>query len=116
MPCFSSTTTFFQGQDPAAIAGAKPLLETGRVKVLYYEYNNMGLWHSMQLRDVVETLDKLGYGCYFDGPTLTSISGSCWRDGYEFKGWSNVVCAHRNHFMYGELVAMSWQGKSSSGA
>ena len=69
--------------------------------MIYFEYNSGGLWAHVELRNVVGMLDELDYGCFFDGqPTLTSISGSCWRSNYEFKGWSNVVCAHRDHFMF----------------
>lgn len=92
------------------MGGAKPLLEAGRVHLLYFEYNKIGLWRSIDLQETVALLDLLDYGCFFAGqPTLTSISGSCWDPAYEIKYWSNVVCAYRPHFMFKELLAMSWQ-------
>jgi hypothetical protein len=41
-------------------------------------------------------------------PTYTRITG-CWDDAYEFKGWSNVVCATTGHFMHAVLERLSFR-------
>lgn len=41
-------------------------------------------------------------------PTLTRITG-CWDDSFEFKSWSNVVCAQREHWMHAVLEQLSFR-------
>lgn len=61
------------------------------------QYNSMGLWTTETLKASVDFLARLGYVCYFDAPQgLTRLSG-CWAPAYEFKGWSNVICAVHGH-------------------
>jgi FkbM family methyltransferase len=113
----SSSTSFLidilkidtEGFDPAVLKGATRVLQAKQAAIVYFEYNKMNLWRTVNLKTVIEDLDELDYVCYFEGrPTLTRITG-CWDNRFEFKRWSNVVCTPNDHFMYPALEHMSFR-------
>ncbi len=62
-------------------------------RLLYFEYNDLGLWKTRPLKALITKLQEYGYYCYYDGsPNLTRIT-ACWYDSYDIRSWSNVVCA-----------------------
>lgn len=97
-----------EGNDPAVLMGATNVLRNKKVGIVYFEYNYMGMWKTHNLEDIVTNFDSMDYVCYFEGsPTLTRLT-QCWHDSYEFRGWSNVVCVQRSHFMYEEMERMAF--------
>ena len=86
-----------EGFDPNVINGAMTTLEQGKADIVAFEYHGIGLWVDTSLESVVVSLDLLGYACYLDGsPTLTRLDAQCWHADYEYKSWSNVVCARKS--------------------
>ena len=91
-----------EGWDALVIEGAKSLLSQRRVKVIEFEYHSVGLWSShatrrRNLRDIVSMLTSWQYECFWQGVfgMLAPMSGASWCDQFEFRSWSNVVCAHQ---------------------
>ena len=86
-----------EGFDPDVISGALVTLEQGKADIVTFEYHGIGLWVETSLQSVVASLEVSGYACYLDGsPTLTRLDAQCWHADYEFKSWSNVVCARKS--------------------
>ncbi|GIL61561.1 hypothetical protein Vafri_16020 [Volvox africanus] len=97
-----------EGFDPAVLAGAYESLANQRVGLLSFEYHKLWNQSGSTLKQCVHYLDDLGYSCYYDGPVLAKVSGSCWKDAYEIRRWSNIVCVRRGTGMEKELYAGSY--------
>lgn len=93
-----------EGWDALVIEGARGLLKSKRVSVLEFEYHGVGMWSAHRrghrnLKTTVATLYGYGYRCFWQASsahngTLIPMNGPGeWCDGYEFRSWSNVVCA-----------------------
>ena len=84
-----------EGYDYNVLKGASSALKAHAVGALIFEYHGIGLWkETITLQQVVQELDEqFGYVCYFAGrPTPTRLT-RCWNAVYEFRHWSNVLCA-----------------------
>ena len=88
--------------------GLRRHFKSRSVRIVEFEYHGINAWsksgintastHGFKftLKQVVRNMDRYGYDCYFEGqPTLTRLT-RCWREDYEFRSWSNVVCVDRN--------------------
>eukprot|EP00547_Thalassionema_nitzschioides_P007172 CAMPEP_0194218232 /NCGR_PEP_ID=MMETSP0156-20130528/23286_1 /TAXON_ID=33649 /ORGANISM="Thalassionema nitzschioides, Strain L26-B" /LENGTH=340 /DNA_ID=CAMNT_0038947513 /DNA_START=241 /DNA_END=1263 /DNA_ORIENTATION=- len=84
-----------EGLDFDVLFGAGDVLD--RTEYIEFEYHVVGHWFNYHLMDAVRLLDGKGFTCYWAGKEkLWRITG-CYHDYYNtFKGWSNVVCAHRS--------------------
>ena len=86
-----------EGFDPDVISGAVTTLQQGKVDIVTFEYTEIGVWVDTSLESVVASLEVSGYACYLEGsPTLTRLDAQCWHADFEFKKWSNVVCARKS--------------------
>lgn len=89
-----------EGWDALVVEGARHMLLQKRIRVLSFEYHDLGFWRRevsdhRTLRGLLDWLYEFGYLCFGEGQTsLFPISGECWRDSYEMRRWSNVVCSH----------------------
>lgn len=100
-----------EGADPLVLAGASSLL--GATRLLQFEYHFRGSWAPpTSLRNIVEDLDA--FDCYLQGPdaTLWRLSAGCWDDAFEFREWSNVVCANSSdvhaHAALSKFAVLPW--------
>ena len=87
-----------EGNDPAVLKGAENTLREGAVEVLQFEYNGeRGLWKdpSVLLKPIVEHLDSLRYTCFLEASHKLYLLSRCWNPSFEWKAWSNVICAHQ---------------------
>ena len=83
-----------EGYDHAVLlGGGRETLQ--RTEYVEFEYNWKGEWKEASLRQTVDTLDSLGFTCYWSGQNKLWRLTSCWLDHFEEKFWSNVACAHR---------------------
>ena len=98
-----------EGHDPAILRGAAQTLASGRVTVVEFEYNDVGMWGLKRLGDVVASLDGAGYTCFLEARTALRVLTGCWSsDAYEFWRWSNVLCVRRSRpDLLNALYAMS---------
>lgn len=78
------------------LKGARKVLESRRVRVLKFEYHSLEPWPSVQLGDVVNDLDAMGYDCYFEADHHVVRLTGCWHPEFEFHLWSNVMCVLRS--------------------
>ena len=104
-----------EGHDALVLEGARHLLQHKRVEVLEFEYHSVGMWdgttlHHRNLKNVSAALHNFGYSCFWQrgrdsesaktdrssavDASLVSMNGVSWCDMYEFRSWSNIVCAH----------------------
>ncbi|GLI66372.1 hypothetical protein VaNZ11_010155 [Volvox africanus] len=97
-----------EGFDPAVLAGAYESLSSQRIGLLSFEYHRLWNRSGSTLKQCVDYLDDLGYSCYYDGPVLAKVSGNCWKDAYEIRRWSNIVCVRRGTAMEKELYTGSY--------
>ena len=96
-----------EGYDYRVADGASYFLDGGRVGLYIFE-----LWgRNIPLRQHLERLARAGFRCYFPQSleqhiyrAFVPISGVCWREEYNYVGWSNVVCANTKRAP--ELVRM----------
>ena len=82
-----------EGHDSLVLLGARQLLSARRVRVLQFEYHERGLWAKTPLSPRVRWLHRNGYTCFWQSKT-GPLSPFLPRCSYDFKRWSNVVCAH----------------------
>lgn len=102
----SWVTVDAEGFDALIIEGMAKALQQKRIGVLEFEYSAVGAWAASQagrkaaleprtLKSTLEKLHRFGYLCYFQTrDSVFPASGQCWHDAFEFRGWSNLVCAH----------------------
>ena len=93
----SQLTIDAEGHDPIVLDGARLLLAERRIRIVEFEYNRMGAWmEAHALERTIERLHRWRYECFFQGNfgQLARASGANWCAAYEFRGWSNLVCAH----------------------
>jgi hypothetical protein len=84
-----------EGFDAPVLAGGAALLARGGVRLLLFEYHNFRAWRETELKTVVEALDAYGYDCFLLQQKLALRLTGCWDPAFEFKYWSNVMCAYR---------------------
>lgn len=94
-----------EGYDALVLEGMHSTLRSQRVGTIEFEYSGKGSW-ALQAREprtlqtTLKHLELYGYRCYLQSRhSLLPASGPCWRDGFEFRGWSNVLCAHEPHVL-----------------
>jgi len=100
-----------EGHDALVLEGAMEALRSRRVRLVEFEYHGCGMWASSSGsgRSLHTTLDTLhrhaGFKCFWQGDakpaphgansSLVAVdSGAAWCEAYEFRGWSNLICAH----------------------
>ena len=84
-----------EGWDAPVLRGAIGALRAKLVRVLEFEYHNEHKWPTTeQLQDAVSLLESVGYYCFWqsNGGELAALRP--WCPGFEFRQWSNLVCAH----------------------
>ena len=84
-----------EGLDAPVLAGGGALLARGGVRLLVFEYHNFRAWRETELRSVVAALDAHGYDCFLLQKKLALRLTGCWAPEFEFRAWSNVMCAYR---------------------
>jgi hypothetical protein len=84
-----------EGLDAPVLAGGGALLARGGVRLLVFEYHNFRAWRETELRGVVAALDAHGYDCFLLQKKLALRLTGCWAPEFEFRAWSNVMCAYR---------------------
>ncbi|KXZ46826.1 hypothetical protein GPECTOR_40g560 [Gonium pectorale] len=94
-----------EGYDPTVLAGAYSALQAHRISVVTFEYNTVWNRVNATLQQCVRYMDDLGYVCFYDGPRLFKISGTCWDARYEIKKWTNIVCVARGSVLELEFLA-----------
>lgn len=87
-----------EGHDPLVLTGLRNSLKKNLIKILIFEYHNLGLWLKYQLSKIVVELDELGYNCFFMGQNRLWKLTKCWHEIYEFYSWSNVMCILRTDY------------------
>ena len=56
----------------------------------------MGSWFDTSLEAEAARLDAAGYTCFLESQRgLWALGDGCWVPQFEFRQWSNVVCARR---------------------
>lgn len=83
-----------EGNDPAVLAGARQSLKDGVFDMVTFEHHEVGLWSSTQLLDVVTSLAKHEYACFYDGKDQLFRLTGCYNARWNEKRWTNVVCVH----------------------
>ena len=56
-----------EGNDPLAINGTLKALQGQRVRLMIFEYHDIGMWQTISLKSVVELLGSMAYQCYMSG-------------------------------------------------
>lgn len=84
-----------EGLDAPVLAGGATLLARGGVRLLLFEYHDKRAWREATLQGVVAALDTHGFDCYLLQEKLALRLTGCWDPAFEFKSWSNVMCARR---------------------
>ena len=84
-----------EGLDAPVLAGGATLLARGGVRLLLFEYHDKRAWREATLQGVVAALDIYGFDCYLLQKKLALRLTGCWDPAFEFKSWSNVMCARR---------------------
>ena len=93
-----------EGWDALILEGAASLLAARRVEILEFEYHSKGMWAATMpltdrrdLKRVLSMLHGHGYTCFWQGDDgqLAQASGGAWCNSFEWRGHSNLVCAHR---------------------
>merc|ERR1712216_1048236 len=85
-----------EGNDALVLRGAESLLRPKRVRVVEFEYHGFGHWGRGDHLNSTVTRTLKGYTCFWQGSKkhngrLHRFNPLC---NYEFKSWSNLVCAH----------------------
>ena len=103
-----------EGFDALVLEGMRGALAAQRVSVFEFEYHWSGFWaaahpEARSLQATLSWVSALGYGCFWTGGDgcLAPASGPCWRDSFEFRSWSNLVCAHGWHLSQLEAEAQN---------
>jgi FkbM family methyltransferase len=106
-----------EGWDALVLEGASGMIERKRVDLLEFEYHSKGLWAADQppcdrrdLKGALERLSRRGYTCFWQGDrgTLAQATGEGWCDEFEWRGHSNLVCAHGSRIV-GRLRSLETQ-------
>ena len=90
-----------EGYDPAVLRGARGMLEGGRVAVLAFEVNSLGMWLAGDsVNAILRWLDRdAGMTCFqMQRETFTPKGRAVKLTGCEVpeeKAWSNVLCVRR---------------------
>jgi hypothetical protein len=94
-----------EGNDYLVLKGSIPLLKSGAIRVVIFEYHRYLPWSKLKLEDAKNDMDSYGYDCYFQGSgRLWKITGeNCWVNIYEFHHWSNIMCVRREDIWYQTL-------------
>ncbi|GFR50048.1 hypothetical protein Agub_g12099 [Astrephomene gubernaculifera] len=100
-----------EGFDPAVLAGAYAALRNHRIGILSFEYHHLWSRSGGTLKQCSRYLQELGYICFYDGPVLAKITGSCWDNRYELKRWSNIVCVLQGSEMEVVMTSGSFIGR-----
>uniref|UniRef100_A0A7S1TLD9 Methyltransferase FkbM domain-containing protein n=1 Tax=Erythrolobus australicus TaxID=1077150 RepID=A0A7S1TLD9_9RHOD len=83
-----------EGNDPKVLESATATLAAHATAVVIFEYHS--LWKSASpthsLRKTLDSLEKIGYECFFSGEHGLWRLTNCWDDKWEFFWWSNVMC------------------------
>lgn len=95
-----------EGYDPLALKGAHGLLSGNDVRCVIFEYHKIGPWQTHKLENIINTLDRYGYDCYFQGQGRLWQITNCWDAGYEFRDWSNVMCVLRKDIWHHVLQSI----------
>lgn len=88
-----------EGHDPAVMAGAAGTLHATRL--LVFEYHGLARWNASDpnattLEATVARLDAdFGFDCYLEWTGGPFRLTGCWRNAFEFRRWSNVICVNR---------------------
>ncbi len=95
-----------EGFDPLVLKGATKVLQSNLVRLLIFEYHGMAEWQKKDLKDVVDSLDQVGYDCYFMMNTKRSLLRltGCWVSAFEFHSWSNVACVWRGDIAWSTIL------------
>ena len=54
-----------EGYDPPVLDGARSLFLAGLVRVVIFEYHEVGEWHNYKLGDIVMWMNDYDYECFF---------------------------------------------------
>ena len=98
-----------EGADALVLDGARKLFAKERVRMLIFENHQVGMWQTINLTDVLQSLEKQGFICHLIGRTGMIRMTKCWLPIYDLKWWSNVLCVHRRqerlrHFLNQLLI------------
>jgi FkbM family methyltransferase len=98
-----------EGFDPDVLRGSQQVLEQKKTKLLIFEYHKLNLWSESHpnkdtLENVVKNMDLKGYDCYLLGKDSTFRLTGCWNPLFEFRKWSNVVCAAREEHALSQML------------
>lgn len=87
-----------EGHDALVLQGAMQGIRKRRFRVIEFEYHGCGMWRTTSLNDTLVALEHHNYSCYWQGNSgiLSRATTSC---NYEFKQWSNLVCAHEKNIL-----------------
>ena len=94
-----------EGHDAKVLDGAISTLESGSVRYLEFEYHEIGLWATLQLKKTIDYLDRLNYQCFWIGEMQVWPITNCWSPQFEGHSWSNVGCYHRSYTSLSEIFA-----------
>eukprot|EP00184_Porphyridium_aerugineum_P003936 CAMPEP_0184706698 /NCGR_PEP_ID=MMETSP0313-20130426/36893_1 /TAXON_ID=2792 /ORGANISM="Porphyridium aerugineum, Strain SAG 1380-2" /LENGTH=253 /DNA_ID=CAMNT_0027168257 /DNA_START=179 /DNA_END=940 /DNA_ORIENTATION=+ len=88
-----------EGNDVPVLLGSIMTLATKTVRVIEFEYHNIGRWVYARLEELLDLLDNLGFDCYWQNANgdLLRLTG-CYDEIMtepDFKTWSNVFCVNR---------------------
>jgi FkbM family methyltransferase len=87
-----------EGHDGRVIIGMLSSLARKKIRVFEFEYHSHGPWARIDLSQIADMIDILGYDCWWqgNGGELWRLTG-CWLESHKLKqSWSNVVCVNRD--------------------
>ena len=100
-----------EGHDPLILEGMSGLLESGATDLVEFEYNAAGAWTAgRSLEGTLAWLRTHSYQCWWQSANgcISPASAPCWRPSFEWRGHSNLVCAHEGDTpYYRALVSLS---------
>ena len=87
-----------EGNDALVLQGAQLGIQRHAFRVIEFEYHGLGHWVTASLNTTMSMLKKNNYSCYWQGNNgaLSRYNTMC---SYEFKKWSNLVCAHEQNIL-----------------
>ena len=68
-----------EGHDPLVLAGSIKSLKLKRIRVIIFEYHNIGIWRKTILSLWITKLSELGYVCYYEGKDMWRLTGTVCR-------------------------------------
>ena len=83
-----------EGHDAPVLRGATTTLKKRLAKVVEFEYHCVGAWASEKLDHIISMMRRNRYTCFWQSVKgeLSPFFPEC-AAAYEFRQWSNVVCA-----------------------